>query len=236
MTSLSFKIIFCFLLLLVSNANAFIFSSEYGSDYKANSIEFLKGGSEYYVKIGILLEDDKYIHELYRLRDGSLLLKDKLIIDLASDSVVSVFEKEQNLTVVDRLEIKYEFGKGQSVAYHSRKIYFRLRTNCELFDKPFIQFTDINGNMLERMAFILDREFDYELPGRCFSDGVPKSFHVNGVSLSLSGLFDVGDGFLYAAISGYPIVLKLKITGNEIDLIFREDEKKSKLVTLKKGI
>jgi len=233
MNSLAFRTIFCFVLLVASNVYAYIFSTEYGSDYKSNSIEFLKGGSEYYVKFNFLLSERQYISELFRLSDGRLLLKDKVPIDLVSSSVVDVFISELNIEVVKYLESHYETGKGKVVVYEGGKIYFRVRGHCELFDKAYLQLTDSDGDLLDPVGIILDREFDYELDWGCFESGDSRLFHVNGVSLSIRQFWDVGDGYLYAAVSEYPILLKLKITGNNIEPVFLENQDSATLISIK---
>jgi len=232
--SLAFRTVFCVVVLLASNAYAFILSTELESDYSVSSTVFLRGDSGYFVQVNVLRSDRQYISELYRLSDGHLLLKDGKAVGSDSITAVSVFREKNNLVVVERLESHYELGKGEVIGYSGRKIYFRKQTICELFDKPYLQLTDMNGDMLERMAIYYDHEFDYELPGKCFSSGTVKSFHINGESLSVFGFFDVGDGYLYLAISGRPIVLKLKLTGNDVDLIFPEDQNKSKLISLRR--
>ena len=222
-----------YMLLIASHSYAYIFSTEYGYEYKESSIEVYRVGSEYFVKIGMLKSDRQYTHELYRLRDGHLLLKDEFHIDLAKSSVVSVFIKEKSLMKVKRIDSHYKRRKGEMLEYDGRNIYFRVRGHCELFDKAYLQLTDSDGGLLDPVGIILDREFDYELEGGCFESGDSRLFHVNGVSLSIRQFWDVGDGYLYAAVSEYPILLKLKITGNNIEPVFLENQDSATLISIK---
>lgn len=62
MNSLAFRTVFCVVVLLASNAYAFILSTELESDYSVSSTVFLRGDSGYFVQVNVLRSDRQYIY------------------------------------------------------------------------------------------------------------------------------------------------------------------------------